>query len=72
MEMPKGTVRGENKFTELPVSLQELFQDKRFIPMNSPLCELVCPQILGVRNTNDPKGLAAHHVLKPVTCWAQL
>lgn len=27
LKMPK--VRGENKFTELPVSLQELFQDKK-------------------------------------------
>lgn len=33
LELPEGTVRGENKFTELPVSLQELFQDKRFIPI---------------------------------------
>lgn len=34
--MPKGTVRGENKCTELTVSFQELFQDKkRFIPINS-------------------------------------
>lgn len=34
--MPEHTASGGSKFTEFPVPLQGLFQDKRFVPINAP------------------------------------